>query len=69
MSFGENLKTAIYEKGITPKSLCQFCGVSESAMEKFMNDLMYPSVPLFALMAEQLGVSMDWLFGGKGTGE
>lgn len=63
MTFGESLKKEIRRKGISPKELCRLCGVSEPAMEKFMNDLMYPSVPLLALMAENLETTMDKLFG------
>ena len=61
--FVARAKTARDKKGITIKELAERCGVSASAMNRYLSMAGVPTLDVAATMAQVLGVSLDWLCG------
>ncbi len=61
--FVARAKTARDKKGITIKELAERCDVSASAMNRYLSMAGVPPLDVAATMAQELGVSLDWLCG------
>lgn len=57
------LKAAREKKNITIKELAEKCGVSVSAMNRYLSMVGTPTLDVAVTMAQTLGVSLDWLCG------
>lgn len=66
--FVARAKTARDKKGITIKELAERCDVSASAMNRYLSMAGVPPLDVAATMAQELGVSLDWLCGLSNTG-
>ena len=49
--------------GMTQKELGERVGVSDKAVSRWENGLSYPDIELLPALAEQFGVSVDYLLG------
>lgn len=63
--FVSRLKDAKEKKGITIKELADQCGVSTSAMNRYLAETSMPTLDVAINMAKALNVSLDWLCGLK----
>lgn len=61
MSFGNNLKLIRKEKGITQEQLAEMLNVSRQAVSKWESDNGYPETDKLLIIANELGVSLDYL--------
>ena len=61
MSFGNNLRTARKEKGITQEQLADMLNVSRQAVSKWESENGYPETEKLLTMSKLLGVSLDYL--------
>lgn len=61
--FVARMKSARDKKDITIKELAERCGVSASAMNRYLSTASVPTLDVAATMAQELGVSLDWLCG------
>ena len=61
MSFGNNLRTARKEKGITQEQLADMLSVSRQAVSKWESENGYPETEKLLAMSKLLGVSLDYL--------
>ncbi|MGN0415551.1 MAG: helix-turn-helix domain-containing protein [Agathobacter sp.] len=61
MSFGNNLKLLRKEKGITQEQLAEMLEVSRQAVSKWESDNGYPETDKLLIIAQELGVSLDYL--------
>lgn len=57
------MKAARDKKNMTIKELAEQCGVSVSAMNRYLSMASTPTMDVAATMAQVLGVSLDWLCG------
>lgn len=63
MTFGEKVRSCRQEKGLTQENLGERLGVSSQAVSKWENNESYPDAELLLPLANELGVSLDLLFG------
>ena len=63
--FVSRLKEAKEKKGITIKELADQCGVSTSAMNRYLAETSMPTLDVAINMSKALNVSLDWLCGLK----
>lgn len=63
MNFGENLKKARTQKGLSQQELANLSGFSQVAICKFENDKIIPRQRSVAALAKALGANPDDLFG------
>lgn len=68
-TFGQRLKRARADRGLTLDQVQQRCGVHATNLGRYERDLVKPQLELAARIAEGLGVSVDWLLGLNGNGE
>lgn len=61
MTFGEKLKTARKEAGLSQEQFAEKMSVSRSAVAKWESDRGMPDVSNLKVMAQLLGVSVDYL--------
>lgn len=61
--FSERLKELLYEKGYTQKSFSEDSGISEGSISNFVKGNSIPKASLLLVIANQLGVSKDYLLG------
>ena len=61
MSFGNNLRTARKEKGITQEQLADMLNMSRQAVSKWESENGYPETEKLLTMSKLLGVSLDYL--------
>ena len=61
MTFGEKLKEARKEAGLTQEQFAEKMSVSRSAIAKWESDKGLPDVNNLKMMAQLLGVSVDYL--------
>ncbi len=70
MSFGENLKKARKDAGLTQIELARRAGITERSIYNYEYNDRVPRISTVAKLAQILGVSSDWLLGGQeGRGE
>ncbi|MBQ5810476.1 MAG: helix-turn-helix domain-containing protein [Clostridia bacterium] len=68
VDFGNTL-TALRKKcGLTQQQLAEKLFVSNKTISRWENGLGFPEVPMFPVLAEVLGVSVDYLMAGKRKG-
>ena len=63
--FVSRLKEAKEKKGITIKELADQCGVSTSAINRYLAETSMPTLDVAINMSKALNVSLDWLCGLK----
>lgn len=63
MSIGKNIAQFRKDKGLTQEALGRQIGVSNQAVSKWESDTTMPDVMLLPKIAEQLGVSLEELYG------
>ena len=63
MSIGKNIAKFRKDKGLTQEALGRQIGVSNQAVSKWESDTTMPDVMLLPKIAEQLGVSLEELYG------
>lgn len=61
-TIGSNIKVLREKKGMNQSDLAREVGVSRSMMNYIEQGCKIPGIPLFALIARTLGVTMDYLF-------
>ena len=61
--FSDRFKKLLYEKGYTQKSFSEKSGISEGSISNFAKGNNIPKESLMLVIAEQLGVSKDYLIG------
>ena len=61
--FSERLKKLLNEKGYTQKSFSEDSGISEGSISNFVKGNSIPKESLLLVIANQLGVSKDYLLG------
>lgn len=61
--FVARLREARKEKGLTIQELADACGVSLSAMNRYVALTSQPTLEMACKIAQALGVSLDWLCG------
>ena len=60
---GERVRQAREDKGLQQHELAKRIGASKGYMCQVETGAKVPSVPVLLNIANQLGVSIDWLFG------
>ena len=65
MSFGENLRQVRTERRMTQEDLAEKLGVSRQAVSKWESDQGYPETEKLLILSRELGISLDYLFGGE----
>ena len=65
MSLGERIRARRRELGLSQKELAHRLGVTPQAVSRWEKDLAVPTLPTFSCIVEILGVSADFLIGGK----
>jgi transcriptional regulator with XRE-family HTH domain len=66
---GERIKAKREQNGVTQKGLAEKVGITPSAINQFEKGEKKPSSPVLARIAEELGVSTDYLFGASEEGD
>ena len=66
MTMGERIKQKRKDLNLTQEELAEKMGVSYQAVSKWENDASMPDTAIFPALAHVLGVSLDYLFTGKG---
>jgi len=61
--FGERIKRARKASRLTQKALAEIIGVGENAVHQIERGNNWPSLPSTVLLANHLGLSLDWLCG------
>lgn len=61
--FGERIKRARRATRLTQKALGEIIGVGENAVHQIERGNNWPSLPSTVLLANRLGLSLDWLCG------
>lgn len=61
MSLGERLKSARKRAGLSLRILAERAGISAQAISKYERDLDVPGSAVLIRLAEELGVSLEWL--------
>jgi transcriptional regulator with XRE-family HTH domain len=59
VSIGTKLKALRLQAGLTQVQLAQACGVQQSVLTRYENDLKTPSAPRLAAVARALGVTVE----------
>jgi transcriptional regulator with XRE-family HTH domain len=59
VSIGTKLKALRLQAGMTQVQLAQACGVIQSVLTRYENDLKTPSAPRLAAIAKALGVTVE----------
>jgi transcriptional regulator with XRE-family HTH domain len=59
VSIGIKLKALRLQAGLTQVQLAQACGVQQSVLTRYENDLKTPSAPRLAAVARALGVTVE----------
>ena len=67
--FGQRLRQARQERGLTGPDLATQLGVERSAIPHYERGSRFPSVPVLEKLAEILQVSLDWLLLGEHSTE
>ena len=65
MSFGNNLRMARKEKGITQEQLADLLNVSRQAVSKWESENGFPETEKLLAISKELGVSLDYLMDNK----
>ncbi len=61
--FARRLKSAMASKGVTQKDLSAKINISPAMLSNYVTGRNFPPVDILAELANQLGVSADWLLG------
>lgn len=61
MSFGENLRTLIEERGLTQKELAKQLNIAPSTLGSYVQNVREPDFSTIKLIAEYFDVSIDYL--------
>lgn len=62
--FAVRLKRLREEKGLSQKTIAELCGISESTFVRYERGERIPNLEHAALIAELLGVTIDFLYRG-----
>lgn len=61
--FGERLKKAVEESGISIEDIATDIEMARSSVYEWMLGMHFPTVDVLVGLADELDVSIDWLFG------
>ena len=64
-TFGQRLRMLRQQKGLTQEGLAVRLNSSQNMITKYENDLVNPGALILQSMADELGVTMDYLWRGK----
>jgi transcriptional regulator with XRE-family HTH domain len=64
-TFGDRLRWAIARAGLKQGAYASSLGITARYMSLFVTNKKLPGRELLGLMAKDLGISIDWLLGGK----
>ena len=64
MSFGERLKKARFDKGLTQKELADKIGVRQTTVTRYEKNINFPSRSVLETIAKKLEIDADWLITG-----
>lgn len=67
MTTGEALKRFRYEFGLSQKAVSQKVGVLPQAYSRYENDQRPPTIAILMKLADEYGVTTDYLLGRSGT--
>lgn len=65
--FAENLRRALSAKGWTQGDLTAACGITQGTISNYARGKREPTASQLRLLANALGVTMEWLLTGRGA--
>lgn len=63
--FGARLAQLLRKSGFTQKEFARMCGITESAMCRYLKDEREPKIDILANMATALNTTVEYLVSGK----
>lgn len=61
--FAERMRTERAKRDVTQDEMAEFLGIDRTAISQYESGSRTPTIDRAAIIAEKLGVSIDWLMG------